>query len=127
SIVNRELPVAADSAPVEEFTLKVTRERIWLVAEQYRAHAALGRGHEDRAERAFADGEADHGAVAARAEVGRRHAEDLGRGRIEASARAKAGAIDRVGHALAARELVPHGARAVRGGIGSRREPGRRL
>ena len=122
-----EVALAADQPGLREPVLEVARQGVRVVAEQDRADAALGGGHQDRAEGALADGEPDRRAVAAGAEVGRRHPEHLRGGRVEAPARVVAGAIDRVGHRVAARQLVAHAPGAVRRRERLRGEAGGRL
>ena len=51
----------------------------------------------------------------------------VGGGRVEAAARVEARAVDRVGHRLAARQLVAHPPRAVGRRVGLRRDAGDRL
>ena len=83
------------------------------------------RRHQDRAERALADREADRRCPRRRRGIGRRHAEQLGRRRVEAAAGVEAGAIDRLGHGVAARR-APSRTRcgAMRVGVGLGRHAG---
>src|SRR6185437_5970403 len=120
--------IAADEAGLRKAVLKRAGQRIRVVAEQDGADAALAAGDQDRAERTFADGEADLRVGAARAIVGRSHAENrIGR-LVEPAVGVEAGAVDRRGHrSVGARELVADAPRALRARIGLRRQAGHRL
>src|SRR5262249_21834728 len=82
---------------------------------------------EHRTERALPNGKADEVAAAASAELRRRHAEQTGRGGIEAAVGVEARAIDRLGDGIAGGELLAHPLAAMAGGIGFRRHPGHLL
>ena len=56
-----EFFVAADQLGLGETILQPAQQFLGVVAERDRADTALGRGNEDRAERAFAEGEANDG------------------------------------------------------------------
>ena len=61
--------VAADQLRLREAILKPLHQRIRIIAQRDRADARLRRRDQDRAERAFADGEADGRARAAARKV----------------------------------------------------------
>ncbi len=54
-----EARVAADQGGAGKAVLQIAHERLGLVPERNRAHAFVGGGHQDRAQRALADREAD--------------------------------------------------------------------
>jgi hypothetical protein len=95
-----------------------------IVAEHDRADAFVRRRDQDRAERAFAEREADRRAGAAFAEVCRRHAEQIVGRRIEAAVRIEAGAVDRLGDGVGAFQFVAHAFAAMRIGVSFRRDAG---
>ena len=61
--------VAADQRGPREPVLELPGQRVGVIAQENGAHPALAPRHQDRAERAFADGEADLGVGAAGAVV----------------------------------------------------------
>src|SRR5258708_18253902 len=72
-----EALVAADQRRLGKAVLELAHQRLGFVAEQNGADALVGGGDENRAERAFADGEADRRAAASGAKAGRRHSHHL--------------------------------------------------
>ena len=70
-----EESVAADQIGLRETVLQLARKLICIVAKENGANAPVASGHEDRAQKAFADGETNLCVRAAGAIVGRRHAE----------------------------------------------------
>jgi hypothetical protein len=117
----------ADQAGPRKAVLQVAHERVRVVPKQDCAHAFVGRRDQDRAERALADRKADRGSVPAAAELRRGHAEEIGRGGIEAPAGVEPGAVDRFGDRGTLRELVAYTLGAMGVGIGLRRHAGDRL
>ncbi|MNS83752.1 hypothetical protein D3C72_1175540 [compost metagenome] len=73
--------------------LQVAQQHFRVVIDENGANALVRAGHEDGAQRAGADGKADHGAAAAGAKRTRRHAQQTGRCRIQAAAGIEAGRI----------------------------------
>src|SRR5439155_26138153 len=69
--------VTADQPRLREALLEVTRQGIPSIAQQDRADAPVGGGHQDRSERGLADGEADRCLIVSGAEWCRCHGQLL--------------------------------------------------
>ena len=119
--------VAADQTRAGELILEVAEQGSRVVAEKDGAYALVARSDENGAERALADGEFDRGIRAARLEIGRRHAEHLGRGGVEAAIRIETGIVDRRRDRGALAKLVAHALVAMSGGVGLGRHAEHRL
>ena len=122
-----ELLIAADQKRLRETVLKVADKGVRVVAELDRADPFPGRRDENRAERAFADREANRRAIAAGTKCARRHAKEIGRSGIETPAGIETGTVDRLGDRGTLFQLVPHAPRAPGVGVGFGRHPGDRL
>src|SRR5690606_28675757 len=109
-----EFRISADEVGARKHVLQIVRERLRIVAEEYGADAAVALCDEDRAQRAFADREADVDVLAPGAVAARRHAEDGVRLFVKARIRTVAGVVDRLRHAVAAGELLPQAPVAMR-------------
>ncbi len=119
--------VAADEARVRKAVLQTAHQCLGIVAELDGAHTFVRGRDQDRTERALANRKADDVTAAAGAELRRRHAEQVGRGGVEAAVGIKARAIDRLGDGIAGGEFLAHALAAMAGGICLRRHPGHRL
>ena len=108
-----EVPVAAGQSCLRKSILEFLKEGIRVVAQKDRAHACLGRSHENGAEPALANGEPHQRACAPVAEASRRHAESPRRARVEPPAGIEASAIHRLGHRGPMREFLAYASRAV--------------
>src|SRR2546426_837315 len=122
-----EVLVAADQRRLGKAILELAHQRLGFVAEENGADAFVGGGDENRAERTFADGEADRRAAASGTEAGRRHPQHLRRLGIEGPARIEARAVDRLGHRGTPRQGLAHAPGAPSRRVGFRRDAGNRL
>jgi hypothetical protein len=122
-----ESGVAADQAGARKAVLEIAREHVGIVPHEDGADTAPAVRDQDRAERAFADGEADLGIGAAGAKSRGGHAQNPIGLLVEASVGAVAGPVDGVGHRRASAELAPDPGGAMGRRIGPRRQPGDRL
>src|SRR6185503_1500895 len=118
--------VAADEARPRKSILQVTGQSVRIVADRDGADAALALRDENRAERAFADSEADLRTLSTLAITRRRHAEHRVRFAVEAPVRAVACIVDGIGNRFAFGERIAHALRAVRSRIRARSDAGHR-
>src|SRR3984893_8408091 len=105
--------VGPDQLRLGKAILKVADQLAGVAAEEDGRDAFLARSHQNGAERALSDREADVLVRAAGAILCRRHAEHVGRLLVEASARIEPGVVDRLGHGVAARETLTDLRRAM--------------
>src|SRR6202023_1358948 len=96
-------------------------QRGGVIAQKNRADALVGRGDQDRAERAFTDSKADRHPVTATAVGTGCHPQGGGTARVEASVGAETGIVDRTGDAVAALQLIAHAPCTLRGDVLLRR------
>ncbi|MCY1525254.1 hypothetical protein D9M68_602260 [compost metagenome] len=110
--------VGADQARRLEAVLQVADELLRVFVQGDLADAGIAGGHQQGAQRALGDREADVHARAVLAEGGGRHAQDGGCGFVEASAGIEAGVIHGVGDAGALLQALARAVGAQGSGIG---------
>src|SRR5262249_5098308 len=122
-----ECMVTTDQLRFRKAILQGVHQYVGIIAELDRAHALVGRRHQDRTERTLADREPDHIAVPAGSVLRRRHAKKAVGRRIETAIGVEPRTINRLRYRLAAPQLLAHAFTAARVGVGFWRDPGDRF
>src|ERR1700738_5274796 len=112
---------------MHETILKLTKQSVRIIPEQNCSDPLFARSNQDCAERGLSDCEPNFFVSSTFAELGRCHAEHVGRFLVETSTRIVASVVDRLSNAATADEPLPNLARAMLCRIIFRRKTRHRL
>jgi len=114
--------ISANQMRFRETILKFAKQSIRIIPEQNRCDPLFARCDQDCTERGLSEGEANFLVSPTCLELGRRHAEHVGRFLIEASTRIVTGVVDRLSDATASGKPLANPTRAMRSSIILRRK-----